>query len=102
MKQLLPFLLLGLCAGAVLADEPTTPRFDQRQENQQQRIDQGAESGTLTEREATRLDAQQNRLQRAEDRAKADGVMTRGERAALRHRQNHASQSVYRTKHNRR
>lgn len=102
-NKLLPALLLGLCASAALADEPpATPRFDQRQENQQQRIDQGAASGTLTEREANRLDAQQNRVQRAEDSAKADGVVTRRERAGLHHRQDHASRNVYRKKHNRR
>ncbi|HEX4881395.1 MAG TPA: hypothetical protein VFV18_03530 [Porticoccaceae bacterium] len=103
MKQLLLVLLLGLCAGAALADEPpATPRFDQRQENQQQRIDQGATSGALTEREAVRLDAQQEHLQRAEDRAKSDGVVTRKERAVLHHRQDHASGNIYRKKHNRR
>ena len=100
-NKLLPALLLGLCAGAASAD-PATPVLDQRQENQQQRIDQGVASGTLTEREANRLDAQQNRVQRAEDSAKADGVVTRRERAGLHHRQDHASRNVYRKKHNRR
>lgn len=78
------------------------PHVDQRQKNQQQRIDQGAASGTLTEREDNRPDAQQKRLQRAEDRAKVDGVVTLRERASLHHRQNHASSNVYRKEHNRR
>lgn len=103
MKQLLPFLLLGLFAGSALADEPpATPRFDQRQENQQRRIDQGIASGALNEREAERLATQQEHLQRAEDRAKSDGVVTRGERAVLHHRQDRASGNIYRKKHNRR
>ncbi len=102
MKRLLPALLLGLVSGAALADEPATPRFDQRQENQQQRIDRGVASGALTEGEAARLDAQQDRLQRAEDRTKADGTVTRRERAALHHRQDHASANIHRKKHNRR
>lgn len=101
LRTLLPSLLLGLYAGTALAD-PATPRFDQRQENQQQRIDQGVESGALNQREAARLDAQQDRLQRGEDRAKADGVVTGRERARLHHRQDHASGNVYRKKHNRR
>lgn len=101
MKRMLPTLLLGLIAQAALAGDPATPVFDQRQENQQHRIDQGVASGKLSEGEAARLDAQQDRLQRAEDRAKSDGVVTRGERARLHHRQDHASGNIYyRKKHN--
>lgn len=95
MKQLLPVLFLGLFAAATWAEEPATPRFDQRQDNPQQRIDQGVESDALNEREAARLDAQQERLQRAEDRAKSDGVVTRGEGARLHHRQEHSSGNIY-------
>jgi hypothetical protein len=77
-----------------------TPRIDQRQENQERRIDQGIESGNLTGGEVRKLDAQQNRIQHAEAMAKADGVVTRGERLRLTHRQNKASRNIYRKKHN--
>ena len=102
MKKTIPALLLSLIASMAFADDPATPVFDQRQENQERRIDQGVASGALSEGEAARLDAQQDRLQRAEDRAKSDGVVTRRERARLHHRQDHASGNVYRKKHNRR
>lgn len=100
MKKLIPVLLLGLIAQPALAGDPATPVFDQRQENQQHRIDQGVASGELSKGEAARLDAQQDRLQRAEDRARSDGVVTRGERARLHHRQEHSSGNIYRKKHN--
>jgi hypothetical protein len=77
-----------------------TPRIDQRQENQEQRIEQGIDYGRLTEHEANKLEAQQNRIDNAEARAKADGVVTRGERTRLKARQNAASRNIYRKKHN--
>ncbi len=65
------------------ADGADTPRADQRQVNQERRIDQGIASGSLTKREAHRLNRQQHMIDKAEDRAKSDGQVTRGERARL-------------------
>jgi len=77
-----------------------TPRVDQRQINQEHRIQQGIGSGRLTQGEANSLEAQQNRIDNAESRMKGDGVVTRGERLRLTHRQNKASRNIYRKKHN--
>ncbi|CAD6876410.1 hypothetical protein [Methylomonas fluvii] len=77
-----------------------TPRIDQRQENQERRIEQGEASGALTNREANRLEHQQMRIERQEAAAKADGVVTAGERARLTHQQNKASRNIARKKHN--
>ena len=77
-----------------------TPRIDQRQENQERRIEQGVDSGRLTQDEAQRLEAQQGRIENAETRAKADGVVTRAERRHLKVRENKASRNIYRKKHN--
>jgi len=105
-KLRFPTLLLSLAAtiGATsaYAADTNTPAFDQRQENQERRIEQGVESGALNSKEAARLEAQQDSLQRAEERAKADGVVTRKERAVLHHRQDRASATVARKKHNNR
>jgi uncharacterized membrane protein YebE (DUF533 family) len=76
--------------------------IDARQQNQQQRIEQGESSGQLTPHEAVRLENQQDRIERAENAAKADGVVTRQERRNLTHRENNASRNIYRKKHNRR
>ena len=51
-----------------------TPRFDQRQANQEQRIDRATSTGSLTEREAARLEKGQDRLDKMEDKATADGT----------------------------
>jgi hypothetical protein len=77
-----------------------TPVVDQRQLNQEKRIEQGVDSGRLTGHEANKLEAQQNRIENAEAKAKADGVVTRAERIRLGHRQNKASHNIYRKKHN--
>lgn len=78
-----------------------TPVIDQRQTNQEQRIDQGIASGQLNEREANRLNKQQEHVNKMEDRAKSDGVMTKKERARIGAAQNRASRHIAREKHDR-
>jgi hypothetical protein len=103
----LTILLLALmmsaspAPGFAQSGTPSTPRIDQRQEKQQQRIDQGVASGALTEKEAARLQNEQDRIQKAEDKAAADGKLTKKERARIEHRQDQASKHIYRQKHDR-
>ncbi|MRR50255.1 MAG: hypothetical protein EG825_04965 [Rhodocyclaceae bacterium] len=78
-----------------------TPSVDQRQLNQQQRIDQGVQSGALTGKEAARLEKGQEHVQRMEDKAKADGTVTRQERKRLQHAENVQSRKIERQKHDR-
>lgn len=89
-----------LAAGSAVAGPADAPRIDQRQQNQEQRIDQGVASGALTPREAGRLEAQQARIAQDEARMKADGKLTRAERAKLTREQNRANRTIYRKKHN--
>jgi hypothetical protein len=97
--------ILATVALPVLAqtarDPAATPRVDQRQINQEQRIDQGVASGALTGREAARLDRGQERVERIEDRAKADGTVTARERVRLEAAQDQQSRKIYRQKHDR-
>lgn len=86
---------------AVWAQSTATPRFDQRQANQERRIQQGVQSGTLTQKEAASLEKGQDRLQTREDRAKADGVVTTQERKNLQKAENRQSQRIYKQKHDR-
>lgn len=81
--------------------QANTPGIDQRQENQERRIEQGIASGQLTARETMRLERGQERVERMEDRAKADGVVTVRERARIQHAQNVESRRIYRQKHDR-
>jgi hypothetical protein len=88
-------------SGATLAQAPATPGVDQRQANQQQRIDQGVASGQLTQKEANRLEKGQANVQKAEDKAKSDGVVTKKERAGLHAKQNQQSRRIAKQKHDR-
>lgn len=85
----------------VASAQTATPRVDQRQINQEARIDQGAQSGSLTQREANRLEAGQQHVQSVENKAKADGVVTRQERARMHHAQDVQSRKIYNQKHDR-
>ena len=86
---------------AAFAQSNVTPGIDQRQVNQEQRIQQGVQSGSLTGREAARLERGQDRLQAKENKAKADGVVTGKERAQLQHAENRQSERIYDQKHDR-
>ena len=90
--------------GAAFAQAPAaseTPKIDRRQASQDQRIDQGVTSGSLTARESAKLRARQDNIARDEAAAKADGVVTKAERRKLTREQNHASAAIYRQKHDR-
>ena len=82
-------------------DRAATPGIDKRQANQEQRIQQGVQSGQLTGKEAARLEKGQARIERREQRAKADGVVTKKERAQIQRQQNVESRKIAREKHDR-
>lgn len=75
-------------------------RADRRQHNQQKRIQQGNQSGQLTQGEANALQKGQAHVDRVEDRAMADGKMTLREKRRLEKAQDHQSKKIYRLKHN--
>lgn len=81
--------------------QANTPGIDQRQANQERRIDQGVASGELNARETARLERGQQRVDNMENRAKSDGVVTARERAKIQHSQNVQSKRIYRQKHDR-
>lgn len=101
IAALIAAFTLTLAADAALAGT-NDPGIQQREQNQQQRIDQGVASGQLTPREAGKLDAQQARIQQREARMKADGNLTAAERRKLTREQDRASRNIYRKKHNNR
>jgi hypothetical protein len=73
---------------------PATPRIDQREANQQARIDAGVTSGQLSRREARRLEREQAQIRAAERHAKADGIVTPGERRQLERMQEQAGANI--------
>jgi hypothetical protein len=101
MKIVKTIAVLSLVLPTLAFAQANTPRVDQRQANQEQRIDQGVASGSLTQREANRLDRGQQHVDNMENRAKSDGVVTRGERARLHQAQEVQSRRIYAQKHDR-
>lgn len=100
LKTTLAVAIIAAFAGSAAAQTaPQMPRVDQREANQQQRIEQGKASGQLTGREAARLEKGQARIEAKEAAAKADGVVTAKERAQLKRAQNRESKKIYRQKH---
>ncbi len=104
IMKLLKSTIIALMLTAPLtafAQSTVTPKFDQRQVNLEQRIDQNVRSGALTPKEAGRLEKGQDHLQTMEDKAKSDGQVTKQERAQLQHAENRQSERIYRQKHDR-
>jgi len=105
LKAITAAVLLAAFPAVVFAqatDTDSTKRIDKRQETQEKRIDKGAQSGQLTDKEAKRLEKGQRRVQKMEDKAMADGKMTKKERARIEHAQDHQSKNIYREKHDKR
>ncbi len=74
----------------------------QRNINQQNRIEQGVQSGALTNKETANLERGQARIDRKEARAGADGHVSAREQARIQNAENNQSKKIYREKHNNR
>lgn len=98
--KLIPVLLATLLAAPVFAQNTNTPKIDQRQENQQNRIANGIKSGELTAKETQNLEKRETRIEADKQAAKADGKVTAAERRKLKREENRASRAIYRKKHN--
>ena len=99
VMSLVTLLAAAAIALPAAAQTQSTPRVDQRQANQERRIERGEKSGALNEKEAARLEKGQARVRKMEDKAVADGKVTRKERARLEKAQDRQSRKIYREKH---
>ena len=90
---------VSILAVSIAYAQADTSGIDQRQANQEQRIDRGIASGQLTGPEANRLNNQQEHINKMEDKAKSDGVVTKKERKKLHTAQDRASRKIARQKH---
>jgi len=86
--------LAALLSAPAFAQVQTTPRIEERQANQQQRIEQGLRSGRITPQEARVLQNEQRRIQVAERRAAADGRISRSERQRIEQMQDQADAHI--------
>lgn len=94
-------IILAILATAALpvAAQTETPRVDQRQANQEARIQQGVQAGELTPKETAKLEKGQAKVQAKEDKAKSDGTVTKKERAKLAKAQDKQSRKIHKQKH---
>ena len=81
--RILATAVAALAFALPAAAQTATPRVDQRQANQEKRIDQGVQSGQLNAKETARLEKGQDKVEKMEDKAKADGKVTAKEREHL-------------------
>jgi len=79
------------------AKKPAT--INQRKDNQQQRIGEGVENGSLTAGEASKLEHKEAALNREKKKMKSDGSLSPAERAKLQRQQNGLSKQIYNQKH---
>src|SRR5258705_6249677 len=98
MKTIVAIIAAGMLVPTTvaLAKRPIA----KREEQQQERIEHGVNSGKLTGKEAERLENQQEIIEQERENAKEDGKVTRGERREIRHDQNQASHAIRHKKHN--
>ena len=106
--QILISALVLAASGAVFAqatstpvvkDPTATPGLDQRQAQQQNRIEQGVASGQLNKKETVRLEKREGKLEADKLIAKSDGKVTKQERKKLRREANRDSKAIYKQKH---
>src|SRR5689334_8570194 len=72
----------------------------QRNVNQERRIEQGVQSGQLTNREAGKLERGQARTDRKEARAGADGHVSARDQQRVQKAENRQSRRIHKDKHN--
>lgn len=98
-----PIKLVGAALLALALAFPVgAAEVDQREANQQKRIAEGVENGSLTPKETANLENREAKIHNEikTDRAANGGKLTPAERAKINREQNRASRAIYRKKHN--
>lgn len=99
LKKFAAAALVLAFAAPAFAQGTETPGLDKREAHMERRIEQGKNSGALTDKEANRLEQRKAKLDEAKDRAKADGKVTKEERARLNKKADRVSHDIKRQKH---
>ena len=97
-KIALALSIATLLSGTAFADT-VAEKDQQRDVNQQQRIEQGLQSGQLNTKEAGRLEREQQHVDRVEAHDLKDGHVSAAEQMRLDKVQNAASADIYKQKH---
>ena len=93
---------LALIASSMIgvAAAQTTGSEVQRDVNQQNRIEQGLQSGSLSTKEASKLEKGEAHIDKMESNANKDGTLTAAEKARIQKAQNRESAAISADKHN--
>jgi len=99
MKINIRLVMCGTTLAALML--PAAAQINQRKENQQDRIANGAASGQLTAGETANLERKESNLNKEEKlmRSENNGKLTTADRKVLNQQQNHLSNQIYREKH---
>jgi hypothetical protein len=102
MKRLAMSLMMGAMLSGSMGLAVAQNEVNERQRNQQQRIGEGVENGSLTPGETSHLEKQEGALHHEikQDRKANGGTLTPQERAQVNRQQNRESRRIYRDKHN--
>ena len=90
----------GIDGNPLSASSQRAQADTQRNIDQQQRIDNGVRSGSLTNREAASLERGQSQVDQREARAGANGKVSAGEQRRIARADNRQSARIYNKKHN--
>ena len=94
-------IVTALMAGAAFgASAQTVDSTVQRDVNQQTRIEQGMQNGTITTREGAQLERQEGTVDRLQQRELRDGTLSAQDAARLRAAQNQTSRDISRANNN--
>ena len=102
MKRIVVSMMMGTMllgpVGLALAQDN---EINERQRNQQKRIGEGVENGTLSAGEAARLEKQEAAIHHEvkTERKENGGTLTPQERRQVNRQQNRESRRIYRAKH---
>ena len=97
-RQLIAGAVLSLFAAVSFAQ--TTAGTVQRDVNQQQRIENGLQNGSITTREASQLEKDEKNVDKLQAQALKDGKLSPAEQKKLRQAQNKASRDINTAEHN--
>ncbi len=102
MKRIVISVMTGALVLGGLSSVLAQNEVNDRQRNQQERIGQGVESGSLTPGETAHLEKQESAIHHEvkTDRKANGGTLTAQERRQVNRQQNRESRRIYKDKHN--
>ncbi len=97
--SIIALAVASLVTASAWAATPAAQEVTQRDVNQQERIEQGLQSGQLNTREAGKLEKEESHVDKLEAHDLKDGKLTPKETAQINAAQNRVSNQIYQQKH---